>query len=163
MTSFPHMMVIWHAAAIAMPPSCSCLPHPTLTITLFSAAAVVAMSQPLPGCAFRFLFWSRPGLIFRNHLVSSVNFGFRIIYFGITSFQGKINLFWNPPKSGIPAGILGGKVPFYATCNKDLACRLIQHKNQVSTMAFCFLVLPCPTASRYTAVLPALLSMLEQS
>ena len=37
-----------------------------------------------------------------------------------------------------------------------------QHKNQVSAMAFCLLLLPRPAASRYT-VLPPLLPLLAVS
>jgi len=51
---------------------------------------------------------------------------------------------------------------FYATCNKHAACGLKQHKKQVSAMAFCLLLLPRPTASRYT-MLPPLLPLLAVS
>ncbi len=55
------------------------------------------------GCAFRFLFRFLPGLIFQNQ------FFFRGTRVQIKSFLGKINLFWNPTESGIPAGILEGR------------------------------------------------------
>ena len=46
---------------------------------------------------FRFL----TGLIFWNPQISADYFGFRGTHTGIKSFQGKINLFRNPPESGI--------------------------------------------------------------
>ncbi len=61
------------------------------------AAAVVRMCIPF---FFRFL----TGLIFRNPRISADYFRFRGTHVGIKSFQGKINLFQNPPESGIPEG-----------------------------------------------------------
>ena len=55
---------------------------------------------------FRFL----TGLIFRNPQISADYFRFRGTHVGIKSFQGKINLFRNPPESGIRPES-GGKDP----------------------------------------------------
>jgi hypothetical protein len=58
------------------------------------------------GYAFRFVFWFLP-VIFWNPLFffSTESAEFRGADVGIKSFQGKINLFWNPTESGILAGI----------------------------------------------------------
>ena len=61
------------------------------------------------GCASRFLFQFQPSLIFRNPSVSLDYFGFCGTHVGIKPFQGKINLFRNPPESDIPAGFLEGR------------------------------------------------------
>ena len=127
-----YMMVIWHAARSSHAAYCSCLPHPALAITLSSAAAVVAVSPPLLGCAFRFfcsgsgpasffgssgfhgLLWIPRNNTRRNRIIPG---------------QGNINLFrriWNSGQNS------GGKDPFYATCNKHSVCGLMQHKKQVS-------------------------------
>jgi hypothetical protein len=62
------------------------------------------------GCAFRFLFRFHPGLIFRNPHFSADYFRLRGTHIEMKSFQGKINLFWNPPEPGIRLES-GGKDP----------------------------------------------------
>ncbi len=71
------------------------------------------MSSPPPylGCAFRFISRFLTGLIFRNPQISADYFRFRGTHARIKSFQGKINLFRNPPESRNPEG-------FCATCNE---------------------------------------------
>ena len=49
------------------------------------------------------------GLIFWNPRISAGYFRSRGTHVGIKSFQGKINLFRNPPESGILAGIPEGR------------------------------------------------------
>ena len=65
------------------------------------------------GSAFRFVFQFLTGLIFRNPRYSADYFRFRRTHVGIESFQGKINLFWNPTESRILAGIPEGRTLEY--------------------------------------------------
>jgi hypothetical protein len=57
-----------------------------------------------------FFFWFLTGLIFWNPQITADYFRFRGTHVGIKSFQGKINLFRNPPESGIRPEF-GGKDP----------------------------------------------------
>ena len=57
-------------------------------------------------------------------------FLFRRTHVGVKSFQGKINLSWNPTESRIPAGIPEGRthdMVFCATCNEH---SLIRHEKR---------------------------------
>jgi hypothetical protein len=97
---------------------------------------------------------------FWNPPVTTDYFGFRGTHVGIKSFQGKINLFRNPPESEIPAKIPEERILEVLHSMPHVTIIQLAEK-QVSAMAFCLLLLPHPAASRYT-VLPPLQLLLDQ-